>query len=615
MSLFSALNIGKSGLNASQAAVTTTSHNISNANNEFYTRQRVTFAASTPFHTQPGDIGTGVSVTSIVRIHDEFVYSRLKNTSNSLSYDSYTQQALKEVAQYFPDLQDVGIATDLANYFDAWNDLASNATEGSQKIALVQSASALASDIQSSRQTLRSLQDSLNVQLKTAVDEVNSIGQKIADLNKQISNIESIQGINANDLRDQRDELELTLSKLLDFSVYKGEILSDNSIDPNMTDQGVDYYLNIEGNSFVDGSTFHPLVIDNSSNESNYYSIYSETQDNTQYNITGKISGGKIGAMLDLRGRTIDASAKSGFPQDGTIQKYIDDLDTFASTLIQQTNNLYAQSAQPSIQTPILNNLQDDTTLKNAYSSIQEGSFDVIVYDKQGKEVARKSINVSATTAMNDDTYSSSIVTQINTQSDDNKDGNALNDVDDFFNASFMSNGVFSLQPKDSLSGYTIALEDKGTNLPGTLGLSQFFVGSDGATIDVNNDYKKDPSSMQGYSAPIVGNNSVANAMVQMQYSDFTFYRESGVNTTQTLEGFYRSVTTQIATDGEKAISSYDNSNALYNTVYSEYQSISGVNVDEELINLMKFQTAYNANAKIISTIDQMLDTLLGIKS
>lgn len=222
---------------------------------------------------------------------------------------------------------------------------------------------------------------------------------------------------------------------------------------------------------------------------------------------------------------------------------------------------------------------------------------------------------MSATTAMNDDTYSSSIVTQINTQSDDNKDGNALNDVDDFFNASFMSNGVFSLQPKDSLSGYTIALEDKGTNLPGTLGLSQFFVGSDGATIDVNNDYKKDPSSMQGYSAPIVGNNSVANAMVQMQYSDFTFYRESGVNTTQTLEGFYRSVTTQIATDGEKAISSYDNSNALYNTVYSEYQSISGVNVDEELINLMKFQTAYNANAKIISTIDQMLDTLLGIKS
>lgn len=81
-----------------------------------------------------------------------------------------------------------------------------------------------------------------------------------------------------------------------------------------------------------------------------------------------------------LGGALFDASAKSGFPQDGTIQKYIDDLDTFASTLIQQTNNLYAQSAQPSMQTPILNNLQDDTTLKNAYSSIQEGVVSMLLY-------------------------------------------------------------------------------------------------------------------------------------------------------------------------------------------------------------------------------------------
>ena len=74
-------------------------------------------------------------------------------------------------------------------------------------------------------------------------------------------------------------------------------------------------------------------------------------------------------------------------------------------------------------------------------------------------------------------------------------------------------------------------------------------------------------------------------------------------------------MTTRIGTDGEKAISSYNSSSALYNTVYTEYQSISGVNVDEELVNLMKFQTGYNANAKVISTIDQMLDTLLGLKT
>jgi len=619
MSLFSALNTGVSGLNASQTAVSTTSHNIANANNEFYTRQRVNFSASTPFHTQPGDIGTGVSVTSIVRIHDEFVYTRLKSTTNALSYDTYSQQSLKEVAQYFPDLQDAGIAADLTEYFNAWNDLSSNASEGAQKINLVQAAATLTQDIQVSRDTLRSLQNSLNEQLKTALEEVNTIGQKLADLNKQIGNIESIEGNNANDLRDQRDQMELTLSKLLRFSVYKGEIISDNSIDPNMTDQGMDYYLNIAGNSFVDGATFHPLVIDNMSNESNYFSVYAEIQDGTRYNMTEKINGGKIGAMLDLRGRIIDTTVNGGFPQDGTIQGYIDDLDTFAQTLITETNNLYAHSAQVSMQTPPMEGVKNETALKSVYSNVEAGTFDVVVYDNQGKEIARKSITINSETTINNGTPES-IIAQINKSTDDNHDNNAINDVDDYFSASYSysdtnNEGFFSLSPKNALLGYKIGIEDKGTNLPGVIGISQFFSGTNASNIDVKTEFKKDPSLMQGYSAPISGNNKVANAMVQMQYEKLNFYRKDGTTSTESMEGFYRFVTTRIGTDGEKAISSFQSSTALYNTVHSEYQSISGVNVDEELINLMKFQTGYNANAKVISTIDQMLDTLLGIKS
>lgn len=618
MSLFSALNTGISGLNGAQTAVTTTSHNIANANSEFYTRQRVNFAASTPFHTQPGDIGTGVSVTAIVRIHDEFVYTRLKSTANALSYDTYSQQTLKEVAQYFPDLQDVGIAMDLADYYAAWNDLSSNASEGAQKIALVQTAATLTQDIQTSRETLRKLQDSLNDQLKTNMEEVNSIGEQIAALNKQIGNVESIEGSNANDLRDKRDELELTLSKLLSFSVFKGEILSDNTIDPNMTDQGMDYFLNIAGNSFVDGATFHPLVIDNVSNESNYYSIYAEVQDGTRYNLTEKINGGKIGAMLDLRGRTIDASVKGGYPQDGTIQGYVDDIDTFAQTLITETNNVYARSAQSKMETPPLKDIEDNSYLRTSFSNLQEGTFNVIVYDNQGKEIGRKEITVNAMTTMNNGV--DSIVSQINSGTDDNKDNNALNDVDDYFSATYSysegtNEGILSLLPKNGLQGYTIAIEDNGTNFPGIVGLSQFFTGTNAASIDVKSGFKKDPTLMQGYSAPIEGNNEVANSMVQMQYNKLNFYRKNGITANETIEGFYRFVTTQIGADGEKSVNSYENSQALYNTVYTEFQSISGVNVDEELINLMKFQTGYNANAKVISTIDQMLDTLLGLKS
>ena len=615
MSLFSALNTGISGLNGAQTAVATTSHNIANANNDFYTRQRVNFAASTPFHTQPGDIGTGVSVTSIVRIHDEFVYTRLKSTANAVSYDTYSKQTLEEVAQYFPDLQDSGIAKDLANYFAGWNGLASNASEGSQKIALVQSASTLSTNIQNARGTLRTLQDSINEQLKTNLEEVNSLGARLADINRQIGNVESIQGNNANDLRDARDQLELTLSKLVDFSVYKGSIISRNDIDPNMTDQGMDYYLNIAGSSFVDGATFHPLIMDNMGNESNYYSVYSESQDGRRYNMTEQLSGGKIGAMLDLRGRIIDGNSNGGFPKDGKIQQYVDDLDTFAQTLITESNNIYASSAQLKMQSPLMSEVKSDSSLKNVYPNLQNGTFDVIIYDNAGKEVAKKTITVGSTTTMNDNTFSDSILKQINTSTDDNGDNNSLNDVDDRFVATFTDNGTFSLSPKNALDGYKIALVDHGTNFPGITGISQFFSGTNASNIAVNSDFKRDPSLVQGYSAPVYGNNKVANNMVQMQYNKLSFYQKDGRVATENVEGFYRYITTNIATDGEKSGRSFDTSNALFNTVNSQFQSISGVSVDEELANLMKFQTAYSANAKIITTIDQMLDTLLGIKS
>ena len=132
----------------------TTSQNIANAINEFYTRQRVSFAATPTISTQGVSIGTGVSVTSIVRIHDEFVFSKLRNTASDLAYSNYSQQSLEEVAKYFPDLEDTGIAQDLSDYFDEWNNLASNASEGSQKISLIEKASTLTKDIQSTRPPL-----------------------------------------------------------------------------------------------------------------------------------------------------------------------------------------------------------------------------------------------------------------------------------------------------------------------------------------------------------------------------------------------------------------------------------------------------------------------------
>ncbi len=618
MSLFSTLNTGVSGLKAAELATSVTGHNIANADNDYYTRQRVVTQASTPLNTIPGDIGTGVSVTTIARIHDEFTYTRLKDSSNSLSYDAYTKRNLEEVAKYFPDLDGVGLGSDIENYFSSWNDLASNPDDAAQKIALVQNSITLSTNLKQSRDNVRNLQDSINDQLKTNVDEINRIGEQIANLNKSISRTEVIEPNRANDLRDQRDKLELTLSDLLDISVFKGDMRTENIIDPNLTDQGSSYHMNIEGHSFVDGFTFHPLEISNDGNASSYYSIYSVSQDGSKVEITDSISGGKVGSMLDLRGRQINSEKNGGFPIDGTLQAYVDDLDAFAKTFIEQTNNIYARSAQPRMSSFANEDLKPDSSLINYTNSLKTGNFDVVMYDKQGNEVGRKTIDIHSQTTMDDGSVGS-IVSQFNASSDDNADNNSTNDIDDYFNAVYSydsdsKSGILSFDAKDELAGYTISIEDNGTNFAGTIGMSPFLQGKDASSMDVVLKYKNDPSLMNAYGAPIDGNNDVANDMVQMQYDNFDFHKANGSVINESIEGFYRSVTTQIATDGESAGRNYETSTALFNTVNSEFQSISGVNTDEELTNLMKYQASYGANAKIITTIDQMLQTLLGIK-
>ncbi|WP_331773971.1 flagellar hook-associated protein FlgK [Sulfurospirillum sp. 1612] len=616
MSLFSTLNTGYSGLSASELATSVTGQNISNANNDYYTRQRIVTSASTPLSVSPGSVGTGVTVTSIERIHDEFVYQRLKDSSNQLSYNQYSQQTLEEIAGYFPDLQGSGISQDLSNYFNAWNDVTTNASDASQKVSLVQSAVTLSANISNTRDQLRTLQDSLNDQVKANINEINTLGQQIADLNKSIATAESVSGNNANDLRDQRDNLELNLSKLLDIAVFKGNVSTQNIIDSNATDQGNDYNINIAGNSFVDGPTFRPLVAENVSNQSNYYSVYSVSQDGTKANLTDKISGGKLGAILDIRGRTFDTTSQGGFPSDGVLQDYIDKLDSFANTLITQTNTIYAQSASTSMTTPAQENLDANTILVNTDKHINTGSFDVVMYDNAGTEVGRKTITIDGTTTMDDNSISDSIVKQINAPTDNNHDNNNTNDINSKFTAQY-NGSTFSLTPTSSnVSGaYKISIEDNGTNFPGTIGINQFFSGTNAKDIKVNDVYEENPASVQGYKAPIDGNNDVANAMVQLQYDNVNFYGSNNTITQEQLSGYYGAITTEIASDGEQAGNNVDTSNALFQTVQTEFQSISGVSTDQELTNLIKFQAAYGANAKVITTIDQMLTTLLGIKT
>lgn len=608
MGIFGTLHTGVSGLKASELQIATTGNNIANANSTFYTRQRVIQTTNGFYNTGGVQVGTGTVVESIVRLHDEHSYFKLKSATNQLEYTKYMGQALTEIAQRFPDLQQTGILKDLENYYQAWNDFASNPNENATKVALVNATKTLTENINNTYTNLEKIQEKINNEIKMTVDEINRIGSEIAQINKQIAGQEILDTDHANELRDRRDELELTLSKLVNAVAWKNELTQDNRLDQKMTDAGNGYNLSIEGYTIVDGVNFHPLKLTFDDKNKSYNILY-ETSDEKVVDLTGKIKGGQLGAQLDLRGRYYNK--EEGKYNDGIIQGYMDTLDTFAKTLITQTNNIYASSAKTNMNSDYLPGLKPDTPIMNYDKSIQAGTFDIVIYDEKGNEKVKKSINIDVNTTMED------IVRQINSNTDDNGNKNNQDDVDDCLNA------VYSYDPKtgegrfqiNAKTGFRVAIEDKGTNFAGAFSVGGFFSGNDASSIKVKQEIQDDPSQMVASKNGAQGGNDMANAIIQLQYEKVNFYNDDGTVDNLTMEEYYRKLTGQIASDGENNQVIEASNQTLYNSVFAEFQSINGVNTNEELAALIQYQASYGAASKIVTTVDQMLDTLLGLKS
>ncbi|EAI2136947.1 flagellar hook-associated protein FlgK [Campylobacter upsaliensis] len=608
MGIFATLHTGVTGLKASEVQIATTGNNISNANATFYTRQRVVQTTNGYITTGGVQVGTGTAIESIVRLHDEHAYFKLKNASTQQEYTGYLGQVLEEISQRFPDLKNTGILNNLENYNKAWNDFASNPNENATKIALVNATKTLAESVNEAHSTLKKVQQKVNDDIKSTVEEINRIGEEIAHINKQIYGEEALPTDHANELRDRRDELELTLSKLVSAVASKNEIVQDNRFEQTITDPGHHYNLSIEGFSIVDGVNFHPLKLDyDDKNKS--YSIYYQTPDEKIHDLTAKLKGGQLGAQLDLRGRDYDKL--EGAYDNGILQGYIDSLNTFSKTLITETNNLYAGSAKNSATSDYLEGLTGDVPLMNYDRTIQAGTFDIVIYDEKGNEKVRKSITIDVTTTMND------LMNQIKANTDDNKDNSSGNDVDDFINASFSfdsksNSGLFQINAKN---GFKVSLEDKGTNFAGAFSVGGFFSGKDASDIRVKESLLSDPSTVRASKNGVDSGNDMANQIIQLQYDKVSFYNKDGTIDELTMEEYYRKFTGKIASDGENNNVIHKSNMTLYNSVYAEYQSKSGVNTNEELAALIQWQSSYGAAAKIVSTVDQMLDTLLGLKS
>ena len=602
--ILSSLNTSYTGLQAHQLMVDVTGNNISNASDEFYSRQRVLVRPEKPLYFQDYNLGRGVSVETIQRIHDEFVFNRYRKAAEEAQYYDTHFTTLREASAFFPEVDGVGIYNDLEEYFNSWKDLAKNSTDPAQKQVLAKNSQVLSTNIKDTRARLVRLQQKASEELEVTINEVNRIAKEIAHINGKLKEMEDQRELKqANELRDRRDELEYNLQTLVGANVFKNHLDSNASIHPKLADFDDEYVLNIGfGFNIVDGAMYHPIVLKKDDNHLNLNRVYFQGDDFKTVEITDKIVQGKAGSLISLYNSGADGT------RVGKIQDYINHLDILAKGFIEATNSIYSQSAATQIRSDKLDVWSLNALVDSNYN-IKEGSFDVVVYSTQGEEIARKTITIDRITTMHD------VVKAINENTDDNNDNNALNDVDDYFRA-YYDNGTkeFNILSKNPSQGLYVAIQDNGSNFTGAFGLNKFFNGEDAHDIALNQEYAKDATLIRPWLTPVNGNFDVANMMQQLQYDDVDFYVNKYEKKQMRIPEYFQFLAGRVANQTEAAQRTKETKDSVLSAVKKEHLAISQVSLDEEMVNLIKFQGGYAANAKVITTIDRMIETLLGIK-
>ena len=621
--LFNTLGIGYSGLTAAQVGINTTGHNIANAENEGYTRQRVITAAATPLSTAPGQIGNGAEIQDVKRVFDNFVFDRYTKVSADKEYTDYEKQTLEELSTYFPEIDGVGIKSDMAEYYNMWQTFADNPDNDAIKVALAKQTETLTAHIGQTQDQVLGLQQQVNEQLAVNINQVNDLASQLADLNKSIDVAEAGDAYTANDLRDKRNNIEKSLARLIGSEVSDGQLTANIQIDSNSNTKTGSYTLSVNGFNLVDGNSFHPLHLSKENNPFGFYEVSYERQDGQLIPMAEEINGGKVGAIFDLRGGAIDTT--SGTPMDGILQNVVSQLDAFSKGMIEATNNLYAGNATTRMESNVVD-IEADSSLISSNLNIKEGSFDFIIYDIDGNETARRSISINAATVMSGPS-ANSIEEQIKLSQDDNSDGNANNDIDDYINFNFQPSASgelrleFTMDTLQGSKGFTFSIEDNlqdesfssGSNFAGAMGLGRYLDGDSAKNIKLNETLRDNPTKIHAGFSSVAGDNRAALSMVQQQFESYDFSVGNQSYDT-TMYGMFDITSTYVGISTNSAILRSETVSTQFNATEMEYFSVSKVSIDEEMTNLIKYQTSYGAAAKVITTVDQMMQTLLGIK-
>ena len=553
--IFSVLNTAKLGLLSQQLAIEVTGQNIANVQTEGYSRQEVKFEATTPRSFSLGQLGTGVRVAGIERSHDEFLFSQILGEGDTLGRFQVRKDVFEQLEILLSENNGQSLNQTLSSFFAGVQDLSSNPTGLPERSSLLAEAENLASVFNNLGESLFKIQQNLDATISVEVPKINSLTEDIAALNKSIHANEPTT-FNANDLRDKRDQKVKELSGLIDLN-FVDELDGQISITLN------------DGTPLVLQSTAFTLDTSINGNNKSFLDILVLDAAGNSTNITSSITGGTLKGYLDMR--------------DTEVEGLRDKLDRLAAGFVQEFNNIHQQGF--GIDGSTGNNFFSALTTTVLTNTNNTGSATLTATNGDPSEISIDKYEITITGS------NSFSLTNLTTGASSGT-------------FTFTSGSTFNLA-----NGFAVTIS--GTPASGDkfkLSVSESAARDFSVASGVSSNANKIAA---GLNSSTDGANALELVALQSKLVFDSITLDSSGSGTFTFDEFYSSIVSTVGIESFSSQATYSQQEAILLQLNTRRESISGVSIDEELINMIKFQQAYNAAARLIGVVDELLDTVI----
>lgn len=656
------IEIALRSLQAQQKALEVVGHNIANANTEGFSRQRAVMETTSPRSSNPGQVGTGVKIQEIQRLRDTLLDSRIRVGNHTLGNLKIKNDILGQIEVIFNEPSETGLNSVMSKFWNAWQDLTNHPEDQTVRVNLKEQGIVLTESLNYLNTRLSELQTYIKKQLTMKVNNLNSFAQQIATLNKQISEVE-LKGENANDLRDKRDLLLMKLSKMVDFTLSREDnntvtlVLAGGLLVSGDKSYAVGTKINAGGSVgikwkdtgiaiTVSGGELKGLLDSNNiivPEYSRYLDdlsgglveginrvnsrgigltrITTATSDNAvvdknvALDIAGlpftPVNGSFWLTVYDSGGTQVDQKEITFTAGSTTLSSLATDISAMTGlnasvsngkiTINAEGNNTFtfADSTKGGDTSDLLLALGLNTFFSGKKAA--DISVNTVIQNDVGKIAAAKSL------APGDNSNALDIVNLKDTAT------HFGGTVDNTAPAWQGGSGSISTLSAGTYVGtdddvWTFTADSTGGTVGATAGLQVTVTDSGGntvATLDVGSTYTPGTalSVAEGVSVSFTANTLTAN-------DHFTVDMVKQSSST-TADGYYQSAIGILGVESQNASRLENNQNLLVNHLNYRQEEVSGVSLDEELTNMIKFQHAYQAAAKFISVVDEMLNILI----